>query len=191
MSTVPFPQWCDAARGAAFTPPTDCASRAETFERRIRRRNIIEYLAGAFVAVLFGASTVAAMVKGETLIAAALAAIVVGTGLVMWNLYQRASNLVRRPEEACLDHLRRQYAQQYKALRSIPKWYLAPLIPGIAMFYAVVTVKVAENAGWERALEGIAGPLAFTIAVFALVGAANWWAARILKRKLDALNALA
>ncbi len=191
MSNPPLPQWFHAAPEAAFSEPSDCAARATTFEKRIFRRNVIEYGAGVIVMIAFGASAVAAAIKGELLIASALALTVVGTVIVLWGLHRRASNLERRPEDACLVHLRRQYQRQYEALRAVPLWYIGPLIPGIALFYAAVVARVAERVGWREAVEGITGSAMVVIAVFALVALANWWAARSLKREIASIDALA
>ena len=191
MSTPPIPEWCEAAPDATFSAPVNCATRAEKFERRIRLRNLIEYAAGAFVVVVFGGMMLGALAKGEWLIAISSLLIIAGAVFIMRNLHLRASNLERRPEDPCLVHLTRQYRRQYEALRSVPKWYLAPLIPGIVMFYAVVTAKVADRIGWLNAIEGVAAPAAFTIGLFALIALANWWGARVLERKITSLEALA
>ncbi|MFL0356629.1 hypothetical protein ACI5KX_09110 [Erythrobacter sp. GH1-10] len=191
MSTPPFPQWCEAAPDAEFSASSDCAARIDRFERRIRIRNGIEYGAGAMVCVLFTAAAIAAASVSEWLIAIAFALTVVGAIVVMKGLYTRGSNVDRRPEDPCLVHLERQYRRQYEALRDVPKWYIAPLIPGIAMFYAVVSANVAAKAGWHEALLGLTGPLALTLAIFIGVAAANWIAARALKRKLALLEDLA
>lgn len=191
MSNLPIPGWCDAAPDAAFSDPVDCSKRADSFERRIRIRNITEYGAGALVGAIFGALAVKFFAEGESLMALTMTLIVVGAAIVMWNLNKRASNLVRHPEEPCLAYLTRQYRRQYEALRAVPLWYVAPLLPGVIGFYLVVTAKVAERTGWIGALEGLAGPAAVTFGVFGAVALANMWAARSLKRKLASMEALA
>ena len=191
MTTPPLKQWCEAAPDAAFIAPADCSRRANRFARNIRIRNAIEYAAGGLVLVLFGSSSIGAAIKGEWLIALSLALVVGGTLVILRNLYRRASNLERQPEEPCLAHLRRQYAQQYAALRAVPSWYIGPLIPGCALLYIAVAAGVAEVAGWPNALSGIAGPAAVTFGIFAAIALLNLLSARGLKRKLDALDALA
>lgn len=190
MSTPPLPQWTDAARDAVFSEPAECARRADRFERRIRIRNLVEYAAGALVLILFTASSVGAAWIGEWAIALSFALVVAGTLIVLRNLARRAGNLERRPEEPCRDHLRRQYRRQYQALRSVGSWYLAPFIPGLVLLYAVITWKVSAVAGWGEALSGIAGPAAATAGIFAAILAANLWAARGLRRDIDALDDL-
>nr|WP_298927790.1 hypothetical protein [uncultured Erythrobacter sp.] len=191
MSTTPFPQWCEAAPEAEFSPPGDCAERANAFERRIKRRNLFEYLAGLLIFAVCGPGAMFAFGKGEFLIAISLVLMMIGTGIVMWNLHKRGSNLVRRPEDPCLTHLRRQYQRQYEALRSVPKWYLGPLVPGMAMFYFVSVAKSAEIDGWAAATSGAMVPVLATIALFGGVALLNWRGANVLKGKMASLDDLA
>ena len=191
MTQPPFPIWQSDARDATFSDPATCARRASSFERTIRVRNIVEYVAGALVTVLFGASSVAAFVKGEWLVGSALTLTLIGIFVVLRNLYQRGGNLERRAEDPCLAHLRRQYERQHEFLRNVPRWYLGPLVPGIASFYAAVTYKTAEATSWSIALDGIAWPVTFTVGLFALIALANWFAARSIRRKIEAIDALA
>lgn len=191
MTTPPLPGWCDSAPDATFTAPAVCSRQADRFARRIRIRNGIEYAAGALVIALFGASAIAAAVKGEGLIAASLALIVGGTLVILRNLARRAGNAERLPEEACLAHLRRQYARQYAALRAVPAWYIGPLIPGCVLLYVAVAAGVAEVAGWRAALSGIVQPVAITFGVFGAVALLNWWAAQRIRRDIKRLDALA
>lgn len=191
MSTPPIPGWQSAASDAHFSAPSQCAKRADRFERTIRIRNVIEYGAGALCLVLFGGVAAGAFYKGELLIGFASIAIVAGFVMVMRNLRRRASNLDRRPEDACLAHLRRQYQRQYDALRTIWSWYLGPLVPGLMLFYAAFAIGAADIIGWARAIEGIVFPVAATTALFGVIATANMVAARSIKRKIDALDGLA
>lgn len=187
----PFNAWKSAQSKATFSDPSEFAIRASKFERRIRIRNWLEYGTAVFVTVLFGGTTIGALIKGELLIALSTLAIVIGVFVSMRGLKQRGSNLKRRPEDNCLQHLRRQYNHQYEALRDVPRWYIGPFVPGIVLFYVAVTAGVAEVIGWANALAGIAGPASITLGLFALVAGANWLAARMLKKKVDELDALA
>ena len=191
MTLPPFPAWQNTASEAEFSDPAACAARASKFERTIRRRNLIEYAAGALVIVLFAASSAGAMIKGEWMIALSMALTVVGAVVVMWGLHRRASNLARHPEDPCVLHLRRQYERQYEALRDVPKWYLGPLIPGVALFYISVTLGTAKVTGWAEALDGMVWPVAATVGLFGAIALANRIAARSLKKKIDEIDALA
>lgn len=191
MNRPPIPGWHDEGRDAAFSDPAACNARATAFERKIRRRNFIEYAAGVLVTVLFGGSALGAIAKGEVLITAGLLTIIVGVWVALWNLRQRGSNLERRPEEPCLDHLKRQYRRQYEALRAVPLWYIGPMVPGVALFYFGVAEGVARTLGWSEALSGLAKPVAISFGIFAAIALANVVAARMIRRKIAELDTLA
>lgn len=182
--------WSAIAPDATFSAPSDCTLRAARFERKIRRRNILEYAAGTIVMAVFAAFGIGAIAVGEHAIAAASWAIVAGVAVVMWQLARRGGTLDRMPEEPCLDHLRRQYRQQHAALRSVPLWYIGPFLPGIVLFYLAVGAGVAREIGWIAALQGLAGPAAATFGIFAAVALANWLAARRLKLTLEQIERL-
>ena len=191
MSTPPFPSWQEAGAEARFSDPREFTRRTDSLTRTVRIRNALEYIAGAFVIVLFSGSAIGAVIKGEWLIGLSLALVVAGTLVILWNLRRRASNLERLPEEPCLEHLRRQYSHQHAALSTVPKWYIGPLVPGVTLFYTAVTIRVSEATDFATAFEGISGPAAITFGIFAAIAAANWFAARGLKRKIAQLDALA
>ncbi len=191
MTDKPFDFWTECGRAAEFSQPQACEQRATRFERTIRNRNAIEYAAGALTSVLFSAMTITAALKQEWLFAGSglmcLAAIV----FVIVKLYRFGSNLERRPELNCREHLRAQFERQRKLLHGVPLWYIAPIGLGILSVYGVVTFEVAQRAGWDRALNGIALPLGVTVAFLVGIAALNLWAARTLKRRVAELDALA
>ncbi len=187
----PFSAWTSAQSDATFSDPAECAVRVTKFERQICIRNWVEYGAAVLVTVLFGGTTIAALFKGEVLVGLSTLAILIGVFVAMRGLKQRGSNLERRPEDSCLLHLRRQYNHQYLALRAVPRWYIGPMMPGVVLFYVAVTVNMAEVIGWANILVGIAGPIAITMTLFGAVVLANWFAARNLKTKIDAIDLLA
>jgi len=191
MSLPPLTAWLDAGKDASFSDPAACAARASKFERSIRLRNSIEYSAGGLMTLLFGASAVAAMFRSEWMIGISMFITMIGITTVMWNLRRRGSNLVRRPEDPCVVHLRSQYVRQFEALRAVPRWYLGPLIPGMALLYVSIMISVAEVTGWQQALRGIAWPVAATVALFGAIALINWIAARSIRRKIEAIDALA
>lgn len=191
MSTLPFSKWCETAADATFSDLAECSQRADSFERKVKRRNWLEYVVGFIMIPLFGAGSVGAAWEGELFIAASMAAIALGVIVVLWNLHRRASNLVRVPEDPCLIHLKRQYSHQYAALRAVPIWYIGPIVPGVLLFYFAVMAGVAEKIGWAAAAAGTAGSAAISFGIFGIVALLNWNAARLLKRKIDAIDALA
>lgn len=190
MSDSLLAGWSAIAPDASFSAPSACAQRAALFERKIKRRNRIEYAAGALAIGLLAIFGIGAIAIGEYAIAAASGAIVAGVAVVLWQLARRGGSLDKRPEEPCLEHLRRQYRQQYAALQSVPLWYIGPLVPGIALFYFAIGAGVAREIGWTAALQGLAGPAAATFGIFAAIALVNRLAARGLKRKLEELERL-
>ena len=190
MSKPGLDGWAALAGDAHFAAPDACTARATRFERVIRRRNGIEYAAGVLVIALFGAGAIAAFAIGEWLLALGPLLVIAGALALMWNLHRRGSNLERHPEDSCVAHLRRQLAHQSVALRSVPVWYIGPLVPGVLVFFGTVTFKVAQQAGWSVALSGIAGPASGALGIFAAVIALNRWAASRLDRQIADLDSL-
>lgn len=188
MTHPPFPGWTDAAHDSTFADPAEIKERTAGFTKTIRRRNMIEYAAGGIVLVPAALASVAAAWTGEYAFALALGTLAAGIVIVLRNLHRRAGNLERRPEEPCVVHLRHQYRRQYEALRSVPAWYIGPLVPGFLLLYGTVTWKSAEALGWRAALEGMALPVLATLAGGAFIVLLNRWAARGIRRKLDALD---
>lgn len=189
--TSPFPLWTAAEGDAAFSDPAACAERASAFERQIARRNRRERYAGLIQLPFWGALAAFFLWEGETLIAASVLLIFGGVVAVLRNLAQRAGTLDPQPEEPCLIHLERQYRRQLVALRSVPAWYIGPLVPGVLAFYAAVAAGVAEARGWSAALEGMALPFAVTFGLFAAVILLNRLAARSIASDLARLRSLA
>jgi hypothetical protein len=191
MSNSPFSLWAAAASDATFTDPVACAARANAFERRIARRNRLERIAGWGQLPVWGGMAAFFLWAGEWLTGLSLLLCGAGVLMVLRNLARRADNLPARPEEPCLAHLERQYSQQLKALRSVPQWYVGPLVPGTLAFFAAVTARVAETRGWQAALEGIAVPFGATFGLFIVVIAINRFAARSFAADLARLDRLA
>ena len=149
-------------------------------ERRVHWRNIREYAAAAIVVVIFGA-----FVRNEHgwgRVPPLL--LIAGTLYSMFELSRRGANSV--PPDmgmtAYLEFYRHELERQRDALRSVWRWYLLPLVPGLA---ATLIAKGIERHGASNAR------LIAVAAVFALalvgVWAINQWAARKLDRKIAQL----
>ena len=190
MSQFPIPDWAAQVDDAQFTDPALLQTRARKFERTIKRRNFIEYAAGALCLVAFGSMSVAGIAEGQPVFAAASSLCMVCVLIVLWQLNKRGSYEPLRPEDSCRNHLREQYERQYKALRSVPVWYLGPLAVGVFGFHGAMLVQFATIGGWTKALEGTWQTIAFTAAFFAFVWWLNWFAARKLKEQIDQIDAL-
>jgi hypothetical protein len=109
----------------------DIHQKAGAFERKIRRRNLVEYVAcvvvvAGFSPLLFRQHSWMMQVAGGMIIAA--------IGFVAWQLHRRAS-AGRTPDigQALVGFHRAELTRQRDALRSIGLWYLAPFIPGMTM----------------------------------------------------------
>lgn len=188
MTEDRFRFWTERALTATFSEPGECETRATAFERTVRRRNMMEYAAGALVIVLFGALGVMFASAGEWLIAATNIAMVSAAIFVIAKLQRDGSVQARLPEQSCRDHLRGQLARQRDLLRGVPKWYLAPFLPGLLGFYIVITAKVAEHQGWDAAVEGVWLKVAGTLAFFVFIAWLNLHAARKIDREIGALD---
>lgn len=168
--------------GPFAAPPSleTLRSAAIGFDQTIRRRNRLEYGAGALV---IGAFAIIGLTAGNSLVTLASALIVAGTLFVLWQLGRRggAADL---PEAASgmplLTHHRAQLIRQRDALRSVAWWYLLPLLPGQLLFFYAVE----RGSTFGFAMMGI---------VLALFGGI-WWlnahGARTLTRQVAELDAL-
>ncbi|USA40589.1 hypothetical protein [Pelagerythrobacter marinus] len=191
MTRTLFDQWAAEGASARFTPGDALADRRTRFERRVRRRNLTEYAAGALVIPVFAWTAWLTARAGEIVLAAGWLAGIVGMVVVLCGLYYRAGNLPHRPEVDCRSHLRAQLVHQRDALASVPRWYLAPLVPGLALVTVGSVLPIARAEGWIVASLAAAGPLALIAGVFAGIAWLNRRAARELAREIEALDSAA
>ncbi|MBX7540717.1 hypothetical protein [Qipengyuania sphaerica] len=189
MKDFDFNFWTERESAANFSDPEACATRSTAFEKTIRRRNVLEYAAGVFVIVVFGAGAVGTASAGLWDFAAAQAAVVIGTFFILWKLHSNGSNLARHPEEPCRLHHRAQLVRQRDLLRDVPRWYLAPLVPGILGVYLAGISRASDKAGWIAAVGDVWVPLFGTVAFIIFVGWLNLRTARKLDREIAAVDA--
>ena len=188
MTNDPFSFWTGDHADASFSEAGVCQKRATSFEKAIRRRNLVEYTAAALVIAVFGLTGLFFAKTGEWTMLAAVALTIAGAIFVTAKLHRDGSVQERLPEIACKDHLKAQLIRQRDLLRSVPTWYLLPFVPGILGFYLAVTARMAEHQGWPAALEGVSFKLAATVAFFVLVWWLNHRTARRLDREIEAIN---
>lgn len=152
--------------------PDRLEAHVRAFDSRIRRRNAIELAACALVVVIFLAKalnlvpgvaghTVATDIVriGEVLVA--LAAIFVAVAL-----HRLARPVPRSLEKAGLvafqiDQLQRQAA----ALRTSPRWYAAPFLPGIVLIFGGHAARAGVTLAW---------PLVGGLAALAVLAGIAW-----------------
>ena len=162
--------------------------RAGKFERKIYWRNAREYAAALAVVIFFGFE----LSRGPDLLTGAgFALMIAGMLYLVAQLYRRTSprSLPAEMRAASgVDFYRRELERQRDALRSVWRWYLGPLVPGVV----VTMVAMARNNPhhiqhdrWFLAAYGVLVALAF-----AYGGRLNTKAARRLQRQIDQLDAL-
>ena len=152
--------------------------RAVRFEKRIDRRNLREYIGG-----LIGVAIYSFYIwkLPNPLMRIGSAMIIAGVLFVMWQLYRRG-RAPRLPEDlaftASIEFHRRQLVQQRDLLRTVFRWYVGPLIPGLLVFLK----GALPSRGFDlRYLPRMAPFLLLVVAVFGFI----WW---INKRAADRLD---
>lgn len=175
--------WQAGGGGAALPSPAELHKAASRFDRRVRNRNLREYVAGIAVIAWFG---FVAATTPLPLLKLACGLIVAGTLIVLWQLHRRgaaADTPAAMGAASLIAHQRAQLARQHAALESVLWWYLAPLMPGLLLFlYAA-----APSDNPRSAL--------ISLVICAAIFGGVWWlnqhgAARLAKQiaELDALS---
>jgi hypothetical protein len=145
--------------------------RAGKFEKRIRNRNLREYIGAAVVMVAFS-FYIYKFHDWVTRLGSAM--VLAGTIYVVVQLYRR-STPVSLPSDfgmvASVEFYRRELARQRDLLRSVFSWYLGPLLPGLLVITRGKPVTIAINA-----------------IVFGLVWWVNQKAADRLTRQIEELD---
>jgi uncharacterized membrane protein len=132
--------------------------KARTFQARIRRRNIIEYVGCVLVIAGFAP---ALLHRGSWMMQAGAVWLMAAAVFIAWQLNRRASaRTAPDAGEAVIEFHRRELIRQRDALRSVGVWYLAPAVPGMALLLA---------GRWFQS-HATKAPLALDHAIIALVG---------------------
>jgi Flp pilus assembly protein TadB len=117
-------------------PLEEIQRKARRFEKRIDRRNLREY-AGAAVGI--AAYTFYIFKFHSPVIRAGSVLVIAGVLYVVAQLYRRASP-GKLPADlavtASIEFHRRELVHQRDLLRSVWRWYIAPIVPGLAVFSA-------------------------------------------------------
>lgn len=160
-------------------PIEELRRRAATLETRIRRRNWREYAAALLVSVcclwMLSVRTPWHVRAGAVLTLAGMAA-------VCFNLHRKGSAPLA-PDAATVsrDWYRQELERQRDLLRGVWKWYLGPMVPGLAMWFAGGLWDHPEH--WPRVL-----PLCgFAAALFIAIGKLNQYAARKIDKEIASL----
>ena len=174
-------------QGEKFTMSiTDLSARSDHFQARIKRRNVIEYLAAALVVGIFGWMAVIVPVLSIKIgaLMIALAAI-----YVSWQLNRVASvSDEDAPADTLVHTHRRALVRQRDALQSVWRWYLLPFVPGMLVFVIGTSIETGESLPRWAAVTSSLVSLGFVTAVFVGVWVMNAHAARKLDQEISALE---
>jgi hypothetical protein len=155
--------WQSGAAEIAPLPIAEIKRRAGKLSDSIARRNRREYIAVGIVVIVF--ALYAIFLPGSLL---KIGSLLVGAGAIFvgWQLARRSSRPDPDAEAADVrTYYRARLVTEEHMLARVGRWYLAPLIPGLAVFLAGIA-RVANLS-----------PLSFAIlvAAHALVFLGIWW----------------
>lgn len=161
-------------------------ANAGKFQRGIKNRNLREYAAAVVVLVFCGFEIWRA---SDLLVRSGFLLMIAGVAYVAWQLHAKASSKAL-PEEAGLssyvEFQRRELERQRDALKSVWRWYLAPLVPGIAVLLAAFG---RANPGHSKFIWLVIAVEAVVFgAVFVGIAMLNSAAARKLQKQIDELD---
>lgn len=160
-------------------PAEEIHRRHAALERRVGRRNLIEYLSAGLMIVAvvgfvlldvrlgaFGAGTIGLILLG------------IGGGVVAWQLHRRTGGRTAIDgAQPSIDAYRDSLMRERDALASVARWYIGPMVPGMAVIYAGAFLKVPP------------GGRLLVIALAAVTAIAMAWVIRINRRGADAIDA--
>lgn len=158
--------------------------RASKFERKISRRNLRETVAGVLVIGFFAFCFFTAQ---EIALRITWGLFIAGVIVVLLNLRLQASGKTMPTGMggvSCVEFFRSELERQRDALKSVWKWYLAPVVPG----YVALNVAFALGFGY-RGLGRLALLDLFFVGIFIGVWWLNQRAAHRLQRTIDELSA--
>lgn len=184
--TDPLKQAWQTAPAPSLPPIDELRRASRRFDRRIRFRNLTEYVAAAFVFLLFGAFAIF-MPLPLPLMRIGAGLVALGALVLAWQLHRRASPLPEPGAMPVLAYHRAQLVRQRDALASVRLWYLAPLVPGTLLMMLAPAIEVGPRLllrlGWDEALA-----LMFPIVIFILIDCMNRRAAGKLQDIIDDLD---
>jgi len=162
-------------------------ARAGTFQRRIRRRNLIEYAAGA-VAISVFAWYIYALPGLMVKIGSGFC--IAGILFILWQLHRRigAEILPETSGLGLIDFHRRALARQRDGLRTVWKWYIAPVIPGFLTMTAGFYFDAPEPMRAAVLYDLFTRLVPFLVLVTGYVLFVNARGARKLQKRIDELD---
>jgi hypothetical protein len=162
--------------------------KAGKYRSKIAWRNVREYIGVLFVVGFFGLQSTHTT---DLLMRVGSGLIIAGSIYIAWHLYAKGSGR-RLPGtlglSSSIEFHREELVRQRDLVRSVPRWYLGPMIPGLVVLMVAVG---RANPGHVKHFGWIFG----SYCVFmALVFAGVWWmntrAARKIQKRIDELDRL-
>lgn len=169
-------------------------AEAAEFRRRFRERNLILLAAGPIMIVILTIVIVLTIVLiGPASLRylhsmgwISLALVTAGLLYVMWYVWTKAG-VKSLPEDigrvGSIDFYRAELVRQRDLAASIWKWYIVPLVPGIALFFVYMIENAAPAQRWGQVLLA-----AVTAAAFGAAIGGNQREARRLDRRIAELD---
>lgn len=156
------------------------AERSEKFQNQLANLRAREHVAGIVVLVVF---TVYFFMATNAIIQAGCLLTVIADLYSMWHLEQRLRRTRRLTlglGESCLAFHRQSLINHRDTLRSVWRWSILPLLPGLVVFRWGVAVEAGRIDWWTNAVMAL---------ILTVIFALNAYAARRLQREIDALPA--
>jgi len=156
----------------------EMAEQATGFQRRLRALRVREHAAGIAVAIIFSAYF---FIATHILVKTGAALIVLADLYSMWQLerrLRRSHSVVALLACPCVEFHRQSLVNHRDTLRSIWRWSILPLLPGLVVLRWGIALESARFDGWTNA--GIA-------AILLIVYALNDIAARRLQEQINRL----
>jgi len=159
--------------------------RAAKFERKIRWRNVREYVAALIAAVPLGYFLVTAR---DVFARVTFGLLIAGLAWMVVQLHRKGSVRSMPAEVSTLTSLqfyRMELERQREAVNTVWSWYLAPLIPGLLVYTVWSAIRSPRSSAWL----GLALMDVVIAGLFYVVWKMNVRAARCLQRMIDELKA--
>lgn len=187
MTLDPKHAWQTSADPDSAPMLADVRATADKFYRKVRLRNLVEYVSCVIVAAAFSRNI---LVLPHILQKIGSGCCVAATFYVAWHLHRRGSAIVPKEtvEMPLYVFARTQLVRQRDLLRNIFWWYILPFIPGLTL----VLIGNGQDPLLSRHVPIWQRWVALGSLVLTFGGI--WWinqvAARKLQRRIDEIDAL-